>query len=60
MKKKLVNREPIGNSKLNSFIRNKIKKANSDNGIMGNGKTTTQILQEFADFVKEVKSGIYN
>lgn len=60
MKNKLVNREPIGNSKLNSFIRDIVKKANKDNGITNSGKTYTEIIQDFDKFVKEVKMGVYN
>lgn len=60
MKKKLVNREPIGNSKLNCFIKSKIDKANQDNGFTRQGKTHTEIIQDFGKFVKEVKMGIYS
>lgn len=60
MKKKLVNREPIGKSKLNSSIKAKIDKANKDNGFTKQGKTVTEIIADFANFVNDVKSGIYN
>lgn len=60
MKKKLVNREPIGNSNLNCFIKAKIDKANRDNGFTKQGKTHSEIIQDFGKFVKEVKIGVFN
>lgn len=60
MKKKLVNREPVGKSKLNSFIKSKIDKANRDNGFTKTGKTTTEIIADFGKFVQDVKKGVFN